>query len=644
MRRLTVSFTAIFLFLLVIDLFPGLRGGSGWRWPYALPENALRLLPLMASLLIYLTVTWYLRRKPPQTWLSLLWVIFSSVVITLSVINVRGDVGFLLFTRTVSPVQTGASALAVRYFPEDGVEATLENWLDVMADARDANLIHFTTSPPGQPLLHHWTSHIFDNPVGHEISMLLRPYQCSNVDVMRYTSGEIAGTLIGLLMPVWAALGAIPLYGAATALLDDRRKALQITQWWPLIPTIALFSPTWNTVYPTLCVTVFALLLIGLKQRGFSSILFVMLAGTVMSFTTFLNFAVLPLLLLFGLFVLGCRWMQSHNVSQTLRSSVFTGFWFGLGLLSIWIVFCVVSGLKPFDLLRVTFTEHNDLVQRDYLPWLLLHPYDTLLFIGWPVAAMFIWMSYKLFRDKAWSSPQPITILTMATLTTFVVLNVSGIVQGENGRILSFYAPFLLLVGGGLLDQSKTHWDVPLLAAQASMVLVMAAALPVIPLDLNPQPDAPRTDMQLLNSIELIPNHATFSSADYDGTFILESHRFVADVGQQVITLETVWRGGEQVERPYQFEVIARAENAVDGEIVTEPHRWYAQSGHYLPTCWRDDDIIHDITMISLPVISAPVIWTLELRAVDARTGDIMEVKQNDQTTDHATLAPVNYP
>src|SRR5258708_5833076 len=52
-------------------------------------------------------------------------------------------------------------------------------------------------------------------------------------------------TWFGVLMPVWVALTILPLYR-----LGGKWAAL----WWPLIPSLALFAPVWNTFYPLLAV------------------------------------------------------------------------------------------------------------------------------------------------------------------------------------------------------------------------------------------------------------------------------------------------------------------------------------------------------------------------------------------------------
>src|SRR5690606_31884782 len=113
----------------------------------------------------------------------------------------------------------------------EGVLPALQRWPQVMDDALGQNLIHFTTSPPGQVLLHQATADIFDSlmltGVSSFVSRPLRAFQCTDVDVMRYTNGEIASAaFFAYLMPLFAAVTAVPLYLIARDLTGGRRAAL----------------------------------------------------------------------------------------------------------------------------------------------------------------------------------------------------------------------------------------------------------------------------------------------------------------------------------------------------------------------------------------------------------------------------------
>ncbi len=628
MRRAIIGFTLIFSLVFVLDLYPGLRGGGGWQWPLLRPQHITPVLILAGLLLVYVTGAVAIRRAAH----AVSWAVLGGVALALAVTSIQGDPFFHVFTRTVSPVQTGASALAVRIMARDGLHATLARWPEVMREALDLNLIHFTTSPPGQPLVHHALAKAFDAvPIAQGISLPLRLYQCADVQVMKYTRGELVSAGVGMLMPLWAALAVIPLYFVLRDLSGSPDVARRGVLWFPLVPSVLLFAPVWNTLYPLLVVLAFALLVRGLMRRRMAGVL---LAGGVMSVMTFLNFAALPVLLLFGVFTLGYWYFvaRAENDHPAFLWTVRAGVWFGLGLLSVWAVFFAASGVSPLDILRVTFTSHSALVQRNDLEWLLLHPYDVALFMGLPLAALAVWGMVMASRRAA---PTALDIAAISTALMIIGVNLVGLVQGENGRILAYYAPFLIIAAARLLERQH----VGLLGTQAVMVLVMAATLHTVPLDLNPQQFTPRDDIAALgDALPFIPADARFTSAAYSGAFTLGSYRFVADPSAQAITFEFAWEGQVPTERPYQFEMIARAENEIDGEIAAPPFIWTAQGGSYPPTCWRAGQRVRDTVVLPLPPVSMPVIWDVELRARDARTGDVM------QTSAPVVLGPVRYP
>ncbi|NJL95353.1 MAG: hypothetical protein HC915_17350 [Anaerolineae bacterium] len=158
-------------------------------------------------------------------------------------------------------------------------------------------------------------------------------------------------------------------------------------------------------------------------------------------------------------------------------------------------------------------------------------------------------------------------------------------------------------------------------------------------------PRAPRTDAAEFSWLALNPVAAQFSSAGYPGTFTLEGYRYIADPAQQAISLELHWRGQQPTERPYQFEWVALAENPIDGQVMTVPVFWWPQNGNYLTPCWRNGDFVRDSLVLDLPFVSQEVTWEVRLRAVDARTGDVMQIRSPDGTLSEAvSLGPIPYP
>ncbi len=703
MRRLIVIAAVVLAGFIAFDLYPGLRGGAGWQWAYQPPPDVVAVIALTAGLTVYVVVTALLRaRRAVRTVLA--WTVFGGTVLAYLAVGIRGDPFFLLFTRTVSPVQTGAASLQTSIMARDGVLPTLRRWPEVMDEALTLNLIHFTTSPPGQVLAHQALADVFDSPALHglaaPVSQAWRMYQCHDIDVMWYSRGEImAAGLFAFLMPLLAALAALPIFGIARDLTGDRMLAARIAGWWALVPAVLMFAPTWNTLYSTLCALAFWLLLRGLRSEQMG---WVLGAGLVTALTTFLNFAVLPFLLLAGLFTLGwCALTPrpplpqgegensgrdsgsaltprpplpqgegensgrdpdsalgtQHSALSTRHSALGTrhsalntrhfallraawvGLVFGIGLAAPWIAYTVVTGVSPLDILRVTFGSHSELVQRAYLPWLLLHPYDVLLFTGLPASILAIWGAVRAIRLWRWDS---LTVFALAMAVTIVAVDVAGIVQGENARILSFYMPFLLLMGAVVLRERASRYDLPLFGAQALVVLAMAAVLYVVPLDLDPMPDGPRQDIGGLGDVAWTDADealwSTVRTVD-PGAFTLEQYRWVGDPSRQALTYEFEFHGHTPAERPYQFELVATAQTD-EGTIVSDPFRWWAQGASYPPTCWRNGEVIRDTVVMPLPPVPHPVVWTVTLRAVDERTGRVLPVVGQDALT----LAPVSYP
>lgn len=655
MRRFIIAVILIFAAVLALDLYPGLRGGAGWQWPYAAPRDLLPVAVLALGLAVYVGVSLALRRTSVRG--SLAWAVIGGTLLAYLVVGVQGDPFYLLFTRTVSPVQTGASALQARIMSAEGVLPTLQRWPQVMDDALGQNLIHFTTSPPGQVLLHQAAANLFDSPAlsgfSSSVSRPLRAFQCTDVDVMRYTNGEIVSAgLFAYLMPLFAALTAVPLYLIARDLTGDKFRAAALAAWWPLIPAALLFAPTWNTLYPLLCALAFWLLLRALITRR---LIWAAASGLVMFAATFLNFSVLPFFLLAGLFTLGWHFAgpraEGRGLSETrplaegrknltnrlkpIAHSFLFGLFFALGLFLPWLIYALITGISPLEILGKTFGAHGELVQRDYLPWLILHPYDVLLFTGLPAALLAIWSIVRVVRTRR---IDPVGVFTLSMALTVVLVNLAGIVQGENARILIFYMPFLILMGLAV-RRDEPRADAPLFVAQAIIVLAMAAVLPVVPLDMDPVPSGPRTDIGSLGDVPWTDDGAAFDSAFYAGQFTLGRYRWIGDPARQAITFEFEFAGIEPSERPYQFELVARADTDM-GEIVSEPFRWWSQGEEYPPSCWREDETIRDTVVMPLPPVPHPVAWDVILRAVDERTGEVMLTPDGDAHQ----LVPIPYP
>ncbi|NJL95355.1 MAG: hypothetical protein HC915_17360 [Anaerolineae bacterium] len=383
MRRLTLFLCLLLGCLLALDAIPALRGGWGWQWPYdPTPLNG-RFALLVALMGGYLLGVVLSRRRGVA--LQLAWAVLGGVALSLGAVNLRGAPDELLFQRVVSPVYTGSNAAAVRNMSRVGLAESLQEWPVLMDELAEGGNIHVALSPPGQPLVYYGLAQAATplGPLTGALDARLRPLQCTDEEVMRYTRAEMTSTLFGLLMPLWAALTVFPLFAGARLLGADQASAARLAQWWPLVPAGLFFTPSWNTLYPLLVTGSFAVLVLGLTRRQMR---YVLLAGLLMSVATFLNFSVVPALMLMGWYTLGYWFFIARRGAPAppFAWTVQVGVWFGAGLSACWVAFWLFSGHTPWAILQAAFDQHLS-IERDYWVWLVLHPYDMALFAGWGV-------------------------------------------------------------------------------------------------------------------------------------------------------------------------------------------------------------------------------------------------------------------
>jgi hypothetical protein len=290
-----VVVTMLVALAMAFNVSDWLRGGYGWRWLYDLVPLK-QLLPLTLTTAIYLLGVWLLLRRTRSVSLLILWSIIGSVAIVLAGIAARSDnVAYELFTRTASLLSSGQQYEAMHV---DWAGGEWRTWTEVMARFGG----HMNNIPPGASLIYRLLSDFLDHfpALTVPIKNWLIGYQCSNYDLLAYTSGQWASSLLGMLMPLWSALTVIPLYALAKRFVGDDARYCVI--WWPLVPTIIGFAGSWNTVYPLLAVVVLLLLVVGLenlqRRRGQ---MFLFLSGLLFGCGLFINFALIPLPLLVAL-------------------------------------------------------------------------------------------------------------------------------------------------------------------------------------------------------------------------------------------------------------------------------------------------------------------------------------------------------
>ncbi len=660
-----VAFSLALAFVLALDITPFLRGGEILHWQWAYEPAFERALPLIVAVTLYIGAAWLLIRRERVKTLLLTGVV-ATAVISLAVAALRAnDVAYELFVRTISPGTTGQHSAAAEI---DWSTYPLNDWPVFMESLVGYN-IHVALSPPGLVVAHGALNAAFDSlpAIADPLYRAVLPYQCHNYTLLDYTPGEWASAWFGILMPLWAGLAVFPLYAVARRLVGER--ALLVVAWWPLIPALTMFTPTWNVVYPLLALLAFWLLLRGM-ERGAP---WLVGSGVVSGLLTFSNFALVPLVGLFGFYTLlhyildvHLTGMARHAPTKPVTNPedsgldandykprfnlagwtrpVIVGLWFGVGLFAPWVIYWLATGLTPLDLLGESFDTHF-LLDRPYIPWLWMHFWEWALFTGIPFIAL--WLTAAVRRRNT---------LAIALLCTVVVLLVSNTARGETGRVWLFLAPFVLIAAAQSLSLNSRE-DTPQAKAVrlrskdykrakgavfslfsrigffGSRTTISAAATSNDQIFKSDQQSRAWLAIAVAQAVLLVALAAAWLVINTPGIHPApetppaltdarpidvrfgNEFRLVgwdAEATDGVITLHLNWQSETQITTPYWFAALLVDP---DGAQAGEPVVWQPFDTLYPATCWQPGVVVGDSVELPLPQDAQPGDWWVSLVA-----------------------------
>lgn len=587
---IAAGLTALLALVVGLDVTPWVRGGYGWRWPYD-PAALTRAIPLIIGVIIYVAGAYALLGRTRRAGPVLAWAMLAAVVLPVLVVLLRYDnVTQELFERTASGLTTGPHR-AGSEIGWGGAEWT--NWPEFVHRPEWTGG-HVAVAPPGLPLWYAFLSALFDRVpfISDPLHRALLQYQCHNYALLNDTPGEWASAWFGVLMPLWSALAVLPMYGVARHLRGVRPLAREVALWFPLIPSLAIFSPTWSTVYPVLILSIFWLLALGIERRSSARLV---ASGALMGLGLFMNYTFVPLLGIMGFYTLYHYFLvERHRLNPPgLLRPVLVGAWFGAGLLIPWLLYFIWSGETPLDLFRASLDVHLE-IDRPYVPWVFIHYWDWTFWNGF--ALMVMWYAGLL----AWARQRAgeIPVLPLALLSTVVFLAISGTARGEAGRVWLPFTPFMLLAAADGLNRIlrgrrvRESWAV-LTAMHALMLLVMAVSLNVIESGFSQTPPPPQA-MGDLRAADY-----AFSAGDDGGRFRLTGWDTTVD--NDTLTLNLRWQGERRATSPYWFSALLVGP---DGAVIAASD--LAQPGgagadRFPTTCWARGMVVGDSIRIPLP-------------------------------------------
>jgi hypothetical protein len=626
----------IWAVVFALDLAPILRGGPDWEWNFKPILDRFRVAPLLLGIILYVPLGLWLRARRSAAWL-LVWSVLGGIGLTLAAVHLRGDILYRLYTITVSGRSAGWHMAAAHI--TDAV-VTLRDWPQFMADSL-AYSPHVDHSPPGIVLIYFAASHLLDKvpAVADALAQPVRWLLCQYI--AGYTNGQYASAWLGMLMPVWGGLMALPLYALGRRVYGEeagRWGAL----WWPLVPGFLMFSPLPNTFYALPSLVTIGLLWKGLSENRMP---WIAGAGLLMSALTFLTFTFAPLVLFAGLLTLGVYWLRTRRQSGSTLQWYWpfkVGLIFGIGLAIVWLVFYATTGLSFWNMWQSAQQTQIDIAQiRAYGPWVILDLNDLFMFTGWPIVLLAViatWYAVRTLASRDTASEG--AVMTVAALLTLIVIDLYGTPRGEWGRIMIFMSPWLLLAAASQLSEApRAGW--PVTAVQGAVACVMIVCLQVVgPEFRGHAAPVPPTVKQPASSQDVYAGDATFGGSVRLGAVSgkIETQVDVDGNEQSALFLWLTWDTLQPMNTPYAYRVQPISAN---GTPTGDPMAVSPFTDSYPMTCWKAaDGPLVDRIKIPLGKGTTDAAW-VSLAVADPGTGQpLSAVDAAGKFTDRVTLGP----
>ena len=657
--------TLLFLAALALNLSPYLRGPDEWRWAYALPGKPARLWVSALTLSLYLVLVciWVrqvTRREQPSPreggvswrhrWGFPICLVLAAPLIQASLLALDySDVLMPVFYRTVSASASGVFSVGSAI--EDAGDF-LHHYPTLMPTFP----VHPQRYPPGLPLLFYLARRLLEKtpPLADALGFHLRLYQCHDLTLMRLPNATIGAAAIQMVLPLVSGLTLLPLYGLAQRAYG-KRTAVWAAALYPVVPSFALWSGRWEQFYPLLACTAWYFFHVSLTRPRRSTLsqsaIYSLAAGFTLSIASLLNFGNLALLLPMGLFAL--FWLVTQpSAIRNPQSAICNLLAFLIGLASPWIVYQLAFGTGFLAIWRVSMSYHLGL-NRSYWTWLGYHLYDFFIFLGLPLALLFLAALVKAIRDltrnfatrhsqsaicnpqSAIRNPQfPIDMLTLGFALGLLILDLSGTSRGEVARVWLFLTPFAVIVAAhGLARLHLGQRGFVLVALLLALQLfTFNAFLRVVTTGLTDPP----TREHLFEP----PPIAHPLSAHFGDSIALLGYDLEKELPPTsermggVLHLTLYWKSLKPMTQPYTvFTHLVGPDGQLAGQQDNMPLRDTAPT-----TCWLPGEVIADPYDIPISPRATPGNYVLETGFYLWETGERLPAIGPTATLDHRVI------
>ncbi|MGB1249846.1 MAG: hypothetical protein ACPG8W_04385 [Candidatus Promineifilaceae bacterium] len=492
--------------------------------------------------------------------------------------------------------------------------------------------VHLQTQPPGWPVAFWAATQFFDRfpQLAESIGHRLYRYDCASPEINSYRVAQVASAALHVVILYLTGLGGVLLYLLGRALFSAETARLS-AMLFPFWPGLLVFKSIVDILYAVVALAALLLMWHALRQRSRPAL--ITLAALLVAMT-WVSFGVGATIVWVGLFALVQVGLWERNAAG-LRRTVQVGVCLVAALVAFWLAIYFVWDVSWWEMFQRSTALHH--AQRASSPWWGVYNfYELALFGGVPlflvallgVAAGFGRIRQTPARGDGWA-------IAWAIFT--LLLNLSGQVQAETGRIWLFLMPGMLLTAVGTMTQwtsatgqSARRWLLIALAVQAfsvSFLLGRHAVEPRTPAVMRRVGAATSALEANYNSwLHLLDIGDGYSLGEQIGL----EQAYVSDTSDG-LAVHLMWRAQDRISAELNTFVHLLDQ---DGNLIAQSDS--APANGQLPTwCWIKGELITDSHQLS-PIENASAI---RIGLYDWQTGQRLSVAP--PVLDHAILIPL---
>ncbi len=459
MTILAIAFiSCIVLTSIIFDLSLFLRGPApyppDWRWLYNFSAHFnIILFPIIISFcLICLIVQFDKNRKFVLSHeKGVLFVFFlGSLLFTFSVL-VYGRGGILvLVQRSIDPVLNSYFEVSQRIH---NLGNFLRNYSTQVSSFQNVAKYH----PPAAAIFY-WIISRITNPFSY-LFTFLSSFRSSHSDItiawQQLSLNQKVTSLSGsFLFILFTHLTVIVLY-YLTKVLYGIQSAIRSLLLYIFIPSIILFIPLPDGMYPFFTALSFYLFIVGIKNKSYAQLVG---SGILMYLGAMFSLQIFVVTIIFAIYYFSVAGKKSfkYHLKHVLV-------WI-CGFLLIPIFLYIVWGFNSITSIFAVMANHNSFVFSRKNPlWLIYNYYDFFIFTSIPLAIYFVFHVKDMFQNIFMRRFTHVNWIFFGFFIMTLFINILGIMNGETGRTWLAFLPFYILPMNEYLSKNKVSFKTMIL-------------------------------------------------------------------------------------------------------------------------------------------------------------------------------------